>query len=291
MKKKNTINSRTFLDTSIFTRSFSTRTNIIKFSCASHINILRHLSSRPLQSVSHKLGFDNIIKFYNNCDTEKENIFALSKELRDKGVVYCLQNNVNNKIYVGSSTNFTFRLYKYYSISYLYNNKTAINNALAKYGYSQFSLYIIDVCDKDKILEREQYFMDTLQPEYNILKIAGSSRGFKHSDKTLKWFKEERLVSEDTRQKLSRAASKRILTLDEKNKLSLSSMGKVMPLATRLKISDSSNVLRGVTINVHDAESHTSKQFPSLTAAAQDIKVSRTAIKKALIKGNAIKDR
>jgi hypothetical protein len=34
------------------------------------------------------------------------------------------------------------------------------------------------------ILEREQYYLDLLKPEYNILKVAGSSLGFKHSEES-----------------------------------------------------------------------------------------------------------
>ncbi len=254
---------------------------------------LSSLSSKSSDTVLNRLSSlkIKIIKSYNDCDTEKENIFALARELQGKGVVYCLANNINNKIYVGSSTSFTYRLFKYYNVNYLFKQKTAINNALSKYGYSQFSLHIINVCDKSETLEKEQYYMDTLKPEYNILKIAGSSRGFKHSDKTLKWFKEERKVSENTKKNLALAASKRVITLDERKKISLSRLGKMMPLATRLKISNSSNQLRGVAIDVHDTKSNTSKQFPSLTAAAENIKVSRTAVKKALLSSNLIKNR
>jgi group I intron endonuclease len=35
------------------------------------------------------------------------------------------------------------------------------------------------------VVEREQYYMDSLEPEYNILKVAGSSLGFKHTDESL----------------------------------------------------------------------------------------------------------
>ena len=265
---------------------------INSFSLAlSNVNKLRFLSSKSSDAVLNRLTSIKIIKSYKNCDTQKEDIFALAKELQDKGVVYCFENNVNNKIYVGSSTSFTYRLYKYYNLNYLFRQKTAINNALSKYGYSLFSLHILNVCDKSETLEKEQYYMGKLEPEYNILMIAGSSRGFKHSDKTLKWFKEERKVSENTKINLALAASKRVLTLDEKNKISISRLGKVMPLTARIKISNSSNKLRGLAINVHDTKYNTSKQFPSITAAAEDIKVSRTAIKKALVSSNLIKNR
>nr|YP_010608748.1 hypothetical protein PNX16_mgp023 [Drechslerella dactyloides]WAN89828.1 hypothetical protein [Drechslerella dactyloides] len=60
-----------------------------------------------------------------------------------------------------------------------------IYNALLKYGHSKFSLEILEYCVTEKCLEREQYYINILKPEYNILKIAGSSLGFKHSEETI----------------------------------------------------------------------------------------------------------
>jgi group I intron endonuclease len=60
-----------------------------------------------------------------------------------------------------------------------------IYNALLKYGHSKFSLEILEYCAPEKYIEREQYYIDLLKPEYNTLKIAGSSLGFKHSEETI----------------------------------------------------------------------------------------------------------
>jgi group I intron endonuclease len=40
----------------------------------------------------------------------------------------------------------------------------------------------LEYCDKKETLIREQYYLDLLKPEYNILKKAGSALGFKHSE-------------------------------------------------------------------------------------------------------------
>jgi len=68
-----------------------------------------------------------------------------------------------------------------------------ISRALIKYGYINFSISILEYCDKSNLLEREQYYLDSLQPQYNILKFAGSSLGYTHSqeskDKTSKALK------------------------------------------------------------------------------------------------------
>jgi group I intron endonuclease len=58
---------------------------------------------------------------------------------------------------------------------------------LVKYGHSTFKLEILEYCEADRliILEREQYYIDLLKPEYNILKIAGSPLGYKHTEESL----------------------------------------------------------------------------------------------------------
>ena len=43
-----------------------------------------------------------------------------------------------------------------------------INKALKKYGYFMFKLEILEYCEPKVIVEREQYYMDEIKPEYNI---------------------------------------------------------------------------------------------------------------------------
>ena len=63
-----------------------------------------------------------------------------------------------------------------------------IYTALIKYGINNFRLEILEYCDRNNVLAREQFYLDLIKPKYNILKIAGSSLGFKHSEKTLNFF-------------------------------------------------------------------------------------------------------
>ena len=56
-----------------------------------------------------------------------------------------------------------------------------ICKALLKDGYSNFSFSILEYCEPNKCLDREQYYIDLLKPSYNIFIVAGSSLGFKHS--------------------------------------------------------------------------------------------------------------
>ncbi len=76
-----------------------------------------------------------------------------------------------------------------------------IPKALLNYGYSEFRFDILEYCNKEEVIARvsaapalkpaslEQYYLDLLNPEYNILKIAGSSLGHKHTSDTIEKFK------------------------------------------------------------------------------------------------------
>lgn len=123
-------------------------------------------------------------KFIKTPTQKKKQIL---KDNKGKSGVYCLRNLINNKIYIGSSNNLSNRFYDYYSVkcleqaSYMY-----IYRALLKYGYSNFSLEILEYCDVKDLLEREKFYFKLLKPEYNICKEPASPMlGRTHSEETL----------------------------------------------------------------------------------------------------------
>lgn len=122
------------------------------------------------------------IKYY-NADADKVNIFANN---RKKIGVYRWINNFKGKTYIGSFINLSVRFYTYYSLRYLAKSNRPMERALLKYGFSNFSLEILEYCNLEDLLKREQYYLDTLKPEYNIVEIAGSTLGYKHSEESLK---------------------------------------------------------------------------------------------------------
>lgn len=104
---------------------------------------------------------------------------------------------------------------QYYNIKYITraSKSSLICRALLKYGYSSFKLEILEYCEPSVIIEREQYYIDNLNPEYNILKVAGSLFGYKHTSASA----EEKMSeiaknrSEETITKLREAASGKTL--------------------------------------------------------------------------------
>lgn len=76
-----------------------------------------------------------------------------------------------------------------------------ICSALLKYGYLNFQLKILEYSTNKETIIKEQYYLDLLKSEYNILKTAGSSLGYKHSPETIVKFK-ARKFSPETKAKI-----------------------------------------------------------------------------------------
>ncbi len=118
------------------------------------------------------------VKSYDNAESKK--VFILKDNIRKAGI-YRWVNKENGKTYIGSAVNLSRRLAQYYSLPVLFNNNMLIYKALLKYGYSYFILEILEYCEPENVVSREQYYLYLYKPEYNILKTAGSLLGFNHS--------------------------------------------------------------------------------------------------------------
>jgi group I intron endonuclease len=127
---------------------------------------------------------------YTNADSDKPKVLADNK---GKAGIYQWKHNESGKIYIGSAFDLSKRFSLYYSKGYLEKNKSYINSAILLHGYSLFSLTILEYVDitnlsRDKarklILGREQHFIDTISPGYNINPIANSRLGSKHTEES-----------------------------------------------------------------------------------------------------------
>jgi len=74
----------------------------------------------------------------------------------------------HGKFYVGSSVDLGSRFTTYYSFLYISvrSKSTLICRALLKYGYSKFKIEILEYCEKEILLLREQYYLDLLKPSF-----------------------------------------------------------------------------------------------------------------------------
>lgn len=153
----------------------------------------------------------------------------------------------------------------YYQSRILLKYKTHIHNALIKHGYLNFSLEILEYCEKEETISREQHYIDLLEPEYNILKKAGSSLGYRHREDTIERMKTLHLIDENV-----------------KNNRIKARLGYKVSEETRLKNSRATTALIGIPVVVKNINTGQETEYVNLTEAAKDIGVSRTAVKKAL---------
>ncbi len=145
--------------------------------------------------------------------------------------IYAILNLVDDKIYVGSSSNMTRRWIEHRC--YL-KNQTHKNSILLraynKYGIDCFIYVILEITARDKhiLAEREQHWLNVLQSfdrdfGYNIKPVAYSQLGFKHS--------------ESSKAKMSVWQIGRKMSAEAKIKIGAAHKGKKLTDAQKLKFS------------------------------------------------------
>ena len=141
--------------------------------------------------------------------------------------IYCIINKINNKRYIGStSQSFQQRWNKHKSS--LNNNKHhsgRLQNSWNKYGEENFIFIVLETCEPKYCIIREQWWLDLFGTYldtfgYNICAVANSCLGVKH---TL-----------EQRNKLKKQKSE-----EHKRKLSEINKGKSIPIEVRKKIKKS----------------------------------------------------
>jgi group I intron endonuclease len=170
-----------------------------------------------------------------------------------------------------------------------------IYKAILKYGHSNFKLEILEYCEPDNVVTREQHYLEQLKPEYNMLDTAGSSFGYKHTKQALEKMSVGRsqytgyTLSAETRGKIAIAATGRVLSEETKAKISAARKGIKLSDETRAKLSAATAAIHGVSIEVTNIKTGEIEEFSTMTAAGAALGVSRTAIKKASVSGNILR--
>lgn len=150
---------------------------------------LRRFSSASI-STSPDVEVNNFVLFFKNVLINKRDIY---KQLKGKAGVYLFINNLTGKLYVGSSIVLSKRM-----ASHLYHANSSkdtniiLYRAMRKYKLENFSLAIQEFCKPDIIVcsDLEKKWIDFYKPDYNVLKIPGSSSGFRHSIETINKLKQ-----------------------------------------------------------------------------------------------------
>lgn len=174
--------------------------------------------------------------------------------------VYTITCTANGRVYVGSSINIKKRCGKHlWQLRKGIHENPHISRSWNKYGEEAFVFRMIEaVPDHTKLIEREQFWMDRLCPEFNQRPAAGNNLGLKYSEETKRKMSASmmgktkgRIVTEETRRKISEANMGRKVSAETRAKLSKSHMGIVHSPETIERIASKR---RGVKLGPHSEE-------------------------------------
>lgn len=128
--------------------------------------------------------------------------------------IYKIINVENLKFYIGSACNLIRREYEHFNL--LKQNKHY--NKYLQRAYNKnpkaFKFIKLTNCPREYLIKMEQWFLDSMKPEYNLLPNAHSMLGFKFSKKT-KELKSNQTKAQIIRQKQNRVTNSKLkLTID-----------------------------------------------------------------------------
>lgn len=117
--------------------------------------------------------------------------------MNDTGI-YCIENIINNKKYIGQSIHIHRRWSEHkYELNNNFHSNDYLQKAWNKYGADNFKFYIIELCDVNELDAKEDYYIllyNTINDNYGYNLQAGGGVN--------------RIISEATRYKLSQASKK-----------------------------------------------------------------------------------
>ena len=222
------------------------------------------------------------------------------------------------KFYIGSSRNMRKRLIHHRCN--LKNQKHAniiLQNYVNKYGLSAIKTEVLEYCNIEDLIEREQYYLDLLKPHFNIriiaegnmkiklsqehcYKISQANKGKKFSKEHCKRISESKKgvkkgkgkpCSEETKKKISMANKGRITSDETKRKLSITSTGRFHSRESieraRLKILGSKmteeqkkklSVAKQINVYQYDLNMVFIRKWDSMTKASKELNLNINCI-------------
>lgn len=238
---------------------------------------------------------------YDNAELQKKVIF---KENKNKNFVYRWVNKVNGKDYLGSTSNAKSRLSTYYDRKSLELVNMPIYKAILKYGHSKFKFEIIEYCEAHLVVQREQYYLDHFDFDYNILDKADSLLGYKHTIETLAKMKGRKnalgykhtletlnmLRLNQTDKKHSEEAKSKMRELWSIRKLDKTNSTLDLKCSKELEESHGKNsndfvglrppkFNKGKLVVVTNIDTNLSTEYASLTEAALALNITRTTLR------------
>ena len=211
--------------------------------------------------------------------------------------IYTITNLINGKRYIGSTKSFYRRRSSHlHTLRKNKHHSPHLQNAWNKYGEENFKFIILEkIEDLDKLVEREQWWIDNTPCEYNVCKVAGTGIGIKWSDEARAKFSKIRkgsTLSDETKRKISQSKKESYSdglvhgmlgkkhTEEAREKIRISKLGSKKSEETKRKMSESG--LKKDTgrkkINQYTKEMEFIKQWSSISEASRNLGIAINAI-------------
>lgn len=149
--------------------------------------------------------------------------------------IYCIENTINNKKYIGQSININQRWLKHISeLNNGYHHNDYLQKSWNKYGEECFKFYILEYCDKDELDEKETYYINhynTTNRDYGYnLKSGGQFHNY---------------VSDEVKTKISESNKKTYLNPQRRKVQSINALNQWANPKIKEKIIGSNNGMYG----------------------------------------------
>ena len=166
--------------------------------------------------------------------------------------VYKITNTITGDFYIGSSCNIEHRMWHHrHTLSIGTHHNRYLQRSWDKYSDQAFVFEIILLCDIENKLYYEQVLLDGLKPTYNMAiftnapmqgrhpseetlrKMSERMKGElnhnfgKHNSENQKRMMRERVISDETKQKMSESHKGKHLSEEQKHKLSVLNTGEL----------------------------------------------------------------
>lgn len=199
--------------------------------------------------------------------------------------IYKITNKIDNKCYIGQSTNLKSRIKSHKSMLKHNNERNILlKRATEKYGYKNFEIEIIKYCIEEELDYYELYFIQYYSSYkrnkgYNI-ELGGNQN--KHLSKKqiekMRNTKKGKLMGKENPfygRKHTEESKKKI---SEANKGNKGCLGRFMSEETRRKIGEANKWNRIKTVNCYTLDNIFLKTYPSVAEAARQLNVKSSSL-------------
>ena len=194
----------------------------------------------------------------------------LYQQYKNQSGIYKL--TINNKFYIGSAKNIGIRLSKHL-LDLERNLHHSIYLQRAWNKHQNIDIEIVEICDN--IIEREQYYIDTLQPHFNLCKNAANCSGIKRSEDHKNKISEHHKNNKEYWNNIY--ANRIIKHSDEaKEKIRTASIGRQFSKETRDKISKAKSPSNEISIEIKKLR----LSGISISKTAQQLRISISSVKR-----------